>query len=148
MKKVAEATHKRHWLFWPLLFLVFFFLAYVYFFSTNGYFAYLNLLSYKEKVANQNKQLEKEKQLLIERMERLEQDSDALEQLTPVYLLYKDDVEVVKFYQETEDQSLDKLPPKHYDIAALQRVFFGLVSFLILTITFFFWSLDKKEHRS
>lgn len=147
MTKIAERNSKRHWLFWPLLFLVFFFLFYVYFFSTNGYFSYLNILSYKQELENQNQQLEKEKNLLIERIKKLEQDSDALEQLTPVYLLYKEDVEVIKFYQETEDKTLTEPSPKQYDIVALQRVFFGLVSFLILTITFFFWSIEKKDDK-
>lgn len=144
MKNRVEVKQNRHWLFWPLLFLIFFFLVHVYFFSGNGYFAYLNVLEYKEKIEQQNKQLEKEKEMLTNKLKKLKKDSDALEELSPMYLLYKDEVSIIKFYEQDDDDNPIREKEHSYDILYLQRVFVASVSLLMIIITFGFW---KWQHR-
>ncbi len=142
MRQLIERS-TSHWLFWPFLALIVLGIVYIFFFSENGYFSYLNQIQKRELLEQQIKGLEKKKKGLKKDLVRLKDRTQAISILSSKYLLFRDKAEVLKFIKADEDSPSEVTA--RYDLEKLQSGFAIGGSIFLLLVIFISWRLDLSR---
>lgn len=133
---------RRHWLFWPFFFFLLQAGAYIFFFSENGYLAYLNAYRKKVQIEERIASLEKQKKQMGEKLGLLKNRKSALKHFSREFLLFENKVRILKFVDEQKEQNI-----KHnegYDIAFYQKAYLAATTVILLAVTFIFKKISLR----
>lgn len=128
---------REHWLFWPLVLMLFLGVGYNFLFSQSGYLVYTEKNREKNQLQLDIEQLKTKKETLLKNLRNLQNDETAFPIFSKEHFLYNNTVMILKFF-DTKAPAPD-VDEKEYDIEHLRKTYIIIASFILLGATFVFW---------
>ena len=130
-------SSREHWLFWPLVLLLFLGVGYNFLFSQSGYLVYIEKNREKRQLQLEIEQLKAKKETLLKNLEDLRNDDTAFPIFSKEHFLYDNTVTILKFFDT--QAPLPDVDEREYDIEHLRKIYIIVASFVLLGATFVFW---------